>query len=160
MRYLLIDRVLYLESFKRLIAVKSVALSEDVFADHFFGNPILPGALQLESLAQAGTVLLEASSGFTKKAVLVMVQSAKFRHLVRPGSQMTIEVVLNSLEDNLAVLDCVITVKDNIVTTGKLTFSLQPIDDYYPPEVSYMTRLMYRTFLRDAELVGVSDRKF
>ena len=82
MRYFLIDRVIYLEYGKRITAVKCAALSEDVFADHFLGNPIMPGALQIESLAQAGTVLLEVSSNFKYKALLVMVHAAKFRELL------------------------------------------------------------------------------
>lgn len=156
MRYLMIDRVLYLESYKKLTAIKCVALSEDVFNDHFFGNPIMPGALQIESMAQAGTVLLEVSSGFTKKAVLVLVNTAKFRESVRPGEQMRLEVNLTSLENNLAQTDCTIMVGERLVTTARLTFSLQPIDDYYPPQARHLTTMLYSNFLRGAEMVGVS----
>jgi 3-hydroxyacyl-[acyl-carrier-protein] dehydratase len=155
MRYLMIDRVFHLASFTRLTAIKNVALSEDVFADHFFGNPIMPGALQIESLAQAGTVLLEVSSRFTKKAVLVLVNTAKFRDSVRPGDQMKIEITVVSCENDLAQLDGAIHVGDRLVTTGRLTFSLQPIDDYYPRRARFLTRMLYENFLRGTTLVGV-----
>jgi 3-hydroxyacyl-[acyl-carrier-protein] dehydratase len=151
----MLDRVLYLESYKKLSGIKCVALSEDVFNDHFFGNPILPGALQIESLAQAGTVLLEVSSRFTKKAVLVLVNMAKFRESVRPGDQMNLGVTLISLENELAQLDGTITVGERLVTTARLTFSLQPIDNYYPQQARYLTHMLYDNFLRGAELVGV-----
>jgi 3-hydroxyacyl-[acyl-carrier-protein] dehydratase len=155
MRYLMIDRVLYLESFKKLTAIKCVALSEDLYADHFFGNPIMPGAMQIETMAQAGTVLLEVSSRFTKKAVLVLINMAKFRESVRPGDQMRVEITLVSLENELAQTDGTIFVGDKLVTSGRLTFSLQPIDDYYPPHTRNLTGVLYDNFLRGATLVGV-----
>lgn len=155
MRYLMIDRVLYLESFKKLTAIKCVALSEDLFVDHFFGNPIMPGAMQIESLAQAGTVLLEVSSRFTKKAVLVLINMAKFRESVRPGDQMRVEIALVSLENDLAQTDGAIFVGERLVTSGRLTFSLQPIDNYYPPQIRHLTGVLYDNFLRGATLVGV-----
>ncbi len=85
MRYLLIDRIQQVEFEKQLLAIKNVALSEDVYSEHFFGFPVMPGALLIECLAQAGTALLEISSDFKKKALLVMVEHAKFRRFVHPG---------------------------------------------------------------------------
>ncbi len=52
MRYLLIDRVLRLERNKSVLAIKNVTLSEDVYADHFPGFPVMPGALMIEAAAQ------------------------------------------------------------------------------------------------------------
>src|SRR5512140_2782338 len=96
MRYLLIDRVTDLEINRKLRAIKNAALSEDVYSDHFFGYPVMPGALMIESLAQAGTILLEVSCRWTQKAVLVMVEKAKFRSFVRPGDQLIIDMTLSS----------------------------------------------------------------
>jgi 3-hydroxyacyl-[acyl-carrier-protein] dehydratase len=61
MRYLMIDRVERIERGRRLTAVKNVSLSEDYFREHFIGSPVMPGALLIESLAQAATALLEIS---------------------------------------------------------------------------------------------------
>ncbi len=154
-RYYLIDKVVYLEHNRRLTALKNVALSEDVYADHFYGNPIMPGALQIESLAQAGTVLLEVSSRFTVKAVLIMVEKVKFRELVRPGDQLSVAVEVVTLETDVARLDGTIHVGERLVASGRLMFSLQPIDEYYPPRVRHLTTMFYDSVLRDAELVGV-----
>ena len=154
MRYFLIDRIIYLEYGKRITAVKCAALSEDVFADHFLGNPIMPGALQIESLAQAGTVLLEVSSNFKYKALLVMVHAAKFRELVRPGDKLRIEMNILSGDENLAQLEGSIFVENLLVTTGKLSFSLLPIDKYYVRASRQLTDALYRSIFIGANVVG------
>ena len=61
MRYVLLDRITALEPPERARGVKCVSLSDDVFADHFPGHPVMPGALVIESLAQLGGVLCEAT---------------------------------------------------------------------------------------------------
>lgn len=155
MRYLFIDCVTYLERDKLLKGIKNVSLSEDFFTDHFYGNPIFPGALQIETLAQAGTILLEISSEFKFKALLAMIQNAKFRRLVRPGDRLTIEAGLFSKDSNIYQINGTIMNGEELVTSGRLTFFMEPIDTYYPPAVRHMTRLFYETVLRGADLVGV-----
>jgi len=157
MRYFLIDRVTHLEYHRSIRAIKSVALSEDVFNDHFYGNPVLPGALQIEALAQAGTVLLELSSAYRHKAVLALIDRAKFRGLVRPGDQLQIEMTVLSSEGGLVRTDSVIKVGERVVTSARLTFALQPIDDFYPPTTRHLTELLYGNFLRGATIVGSPD---
>lgn len=154
MRYFLIDRVESLEYHRRLTATKCVAMSEDVFSDHFLGNPVMPGALQIESMAQAGTVLLEVSAGFKSKALLVMVHSAKFRELVRPGDKLRIEMSLLSQGDGLAQLDGQIFVGEKIVTSARLSFSLHPIDEYYVPASRHLTDALYTSLFRGATVIG------
>lgn len=154
MRYFFIDRVVRLEYNTSLTAVKCAAMSEDVFADHFLGNPIMPGALQIESMAQAGTVLLEVSAEFKFKALLVMVHSAKFRELVRPGDKLRIEMTVISKDGGLAQLDGQIFVDDALVTSGRLAFSLHPIDEYYVPASRHLTNALYRSIFRGAIVVG------
>lgn len=154
MRYFLIDRIAYLEYDKRITAVKCAALSEDVFSDHFLGNPIMPGALQIESLAQTGSVLLEVSSLFKHKALLVMVNAVKFRELVRPGDKLRIEMSIISRDESMAQLEGKIYVDDLLVTTGKLAFSLLPIDEYYVQSSRQLTDAFYHSILRGAKVVG------
>jgi 3-hydroxymyristoyl/3-hydroxydecanoyl-(acyl carrier protein) dehydratase len=75
--------------------VKCVSLAEDVFADHFPGHPIMPGALILEALAQLGGVLLEAThrqrGHGDAHALLTMVDRARFRRRVTPGDKLDLE---------------------------------------------------------------------
>ena len=93
MRFLLIDRITSWEvEAGRGSAVKNVALSEDFFDDHFPLKPIMPGALLLEGLAQLGGLLLEEGlrkrSGRNAKALLSIVEKAKFRRPARPGDSL------------------------------------------------------------------------
>ena len=61
MRYVLLDRITALEPPESARGIKCVTLADDIFADHFPGHPVMPGALTLESLAQLGGVLCEAT---------------------------------------------------------------------------------------------------
>ena len=155
MRYFLIDRVLEIVENRRVVTVKCVALAEDIYADHFYGNPVMPGAMQIEAMAQSATVLLELSSQLTRKAVLAMVNNVKFRKVVRPGDQLVIEMTQASTDETVVQLDGTITSAGDIVTKGRLTFSLQPIDNFYPPSLRSMTKLMYQNFLRGAKCEGL-----
>ena len=95
MRYVLLDRITLLQPPERALGVKCVSLSDDIFADHFPGHPIMPGALILEALAQLAGVLLEAAMRERGRhdlhALLTMADRAKFRHVVRPGDRLEIE---------------------------------------------------------------------
>ena len=92
MRFLLIDRITEWQPPRRGAAVKNVALSEDCFDDHFPLKPITPGALILEGLAQLSGLLLEegvrAESGRNVKALMSIVEKAKFRSPARPGDTL------------------------------------------------------------------------
>ncbi|NHZ96184.1 3-hydroxyacyl-ACP dehydratase FabZ [Massilia sp. CCM 8734] len=95
MRYILLDKITALEPPQLASGVKCVSLSDDIFADHFPGHPIMPGAMIIESMAQLGGVLVEASMREQGRhdlhALLVTVDRAKFRHQVRAGDKMELE---------------------------------------------------------------------
>ena len=153
MRYVLIDRIERLQINRQITAIKNVTLSEDVFSEHFVGNPVVPGALLIESLAQAGTALLELSSELTKKALLVMVMRAKFRALVRPGDQMRIAVKLLSKDNNMADADCTIHVGDRLVADARLVFALQDAEQFYSEDVRKFVKVGYDVLLKDAQVI-------
>lgn len=90
MRWVLVDRIVRLAPGESIEVVKNVAASEDVFADHFPGCPVFPGALIVEVMAQAGALLAGASHGWTRAARLRRVERARFRHPVRPGDQLRV----------------------------------------------------------------------
>ena len=93
---LLVDRVIEAKAGHRLVAVKNVTVNEDYFRGHFPGNPIMPGVLVLESLAQAAGLLV-ATSGETEAGaapLLVGVDQVKFRRPVVPGDRLHLEVDL------------------------------------------------------------------
>jgi 3-hydroxyacyl-[acyl-carrier-protein] dehydratase len=96
--FLMIDRIVEAERLKRIVAVKSVSINEPFFQGHFPGFPIMPGALIVEAIAQAGGVLLlpEVPDRDLMLMVFTGIDRAKFRRPVAPGDQLRIEVdVLN-----------------------------------------------------------------
>jgi 3-hydroxyacyl-[acyl-carrier-protein] dehydratase len=100
MRFFLIDRITVWAPGERAEAVKNVALSEDYLRDHFPRVPTMPGVLMLEAMAQLAGILLEDAvltrDGKRVKAVLSIVERAKFRRLVKPGDQL--RIVASGLE--------------------------------------------------------------
>jgi 3-hydroxyacyl-[acyl-carrier-protein] dehydratase len=96
--FLLIDRIVEIVRLKRIVAIKSVSINEPFFQGHFPGFPIMPGALIVEAIAQAGGVLLlpEVPDRDSMLMVFTGIDRAKFRRPVVPGDQLRIEVdVLN-----------------------------------------------------------------
>ncbi len=152
MRYLLIDRILEIQTNQCIRAVKSVALSEDVFAEHFFGYPVMPGALMIESLAQAGTALLEFSCKWSRKALLVMVEKAKFRSFVRPGDQLLIELTVRSQDGSVARLDGTIHSQEKLIADAQLTFALGDVQQFYPEKSRFLIETIYDTWLDGAKI--------
>jgi UDP-3-O-[3-hydroxymyristoyl] N-acetylglucosamine deacetylase/3-hydroxyacyl-[acyl-carrier-protein] dehydratase len=94
--FLLVDKIIHLEIEKKVIGVKSVTFNEPFFQGHFPGQPVMPGVLILEAMAQTGGILLLNSlPDFKEKLVYFMqINNAKFRKTVVPGDQLFIEVEL------------------------------------------------------------------
>lgn len=152
MRYLLIDRVDMLQRHRRVTATKCVALSEDHFLDHFPGYPVMPGALILEAMAQAATVLLEWSSNHTTKAILVMVKNLKFRSMVVPGDQICIDEEIVSSHDGLTELQCTATVAGKLVASGEVIMASRTTSEIYHPSVLQLRDVMYDVWLRNTRI--------
>jgi 3-hydroxyacyl-[acyl-carrier-protein] dehydratase len=92
--FLLIDRIVEFERTKRLVAIKNVTINEPFFQGHFPGYPIMPGVLVVESMAQAGGLIMmaEMEDRHEKLVVFTGIERAKFRRPVTPGDQLRIEV--------------------------------------------------------------------
>jgi 3-hydroxyacyl-[acyl-carrier-protein] dehydratase len=92
--FLLIDRVTHITRTKRIVAIKNVSVNEPFFMGHFPANPIMPGVLVVEAMAQAGGVLLltEFPDREHKLLLFTGIERAKFRRPVTPGDQLRIEV--------------------------------------------------------------------
>lgn len=93
--FLLVDRVLEVTP-ERIIAVKNVSWGEPYFQGHFPGNPVMPGVLMVEAMAQVAGILAAKSGSFdpaTQVVYFMTIDKVKFRKLVTPGDQLIIEVV-------------------------------------------------------------------
>ncbi|AQV00961.1 MULTISPECIES: 3-hydroxyacyl-ACP dehydratase FabZ [Desulfococcus] len=93
--FILVDRILELEPGKRVKALKNVTINEPFFQGHFPRNPIMPGVLILEAMAQAGGVLVIESLPPEKHGSLVYfmgIDKARFRQPVVPGDQLIFDI--------------------------------------------------------------------
>ena len=94
---LLVDRLVEIEVARRAVGIKNVTMNEPFFVGHFPHDPIMPGVLIVEAMAQAAAVLVVAGlgPGYQGNSVYFMsVESARFRRPVRPGDQLRLEVVV------------------------------------------------------------------
>jgi len=94
--FLLIDRVIELTRKQRIVAIKNVTINEPFFNGHFPGQPIMPGVLIVEAMAQAGGALLltEVEDRDGKLIMFTGIERARFRRPVVPGDQLRLEVEL------------------------------------------------------------------
>ena len=90
--FLMIDRIIEIEGSKRVVGLKNVTINEPYFQGHYPGEPIMPGVLIIEALAQLGGILLsQVLEHKGKVAVLLSLDRVKFRRAVRPGDQLWLE---------------------------------------------------------------------
>ena len=154
MRFLVIDRIESINRNKEIVALKHVSLNEDFFWDHFPGNPILPGSLMIEAMAQAGTALLEISRDRTVKAMPILVDQVKFREIVRPGDPLSIRMTVKADRNSTQVLAGAIERRGKVVATGNMTFVLKPAEEIYPPIARTFIENLYTNLLEGAQMIG------
>jgi 3-hydroxyacyl-[acyl-carrier-protein] dehydratase len=94
--FLLIDKVIDCRPGESLVAIKNVTINEPFFTGHFPGNPVMPGVLVIEALAQAGGVLAWETTESVRNALpyFAGIDKARFKRMVRPGDQLTLRVNL------------------------------------------------------------------
>lgn len=124
MRHYWVDRVGDIRPGESARGVKSVSLSEDVFNDHFPGNPILPGIYLLEGMAQTAGILLERTTGGRRLALMASIDRARFLGFARPGDQVQFDVTVESLQDDACRVMASAKVGDRAVASAYLSFSL------------------------------------
>lgn len=110
--FLLIDRVvaMQMEPEKKLQAIKNVTMNEPFFTGHFPGNPVMPGVLIIEAMAQAAGMLANLDASLNGKTgelyYLVKVDKAKFSKTVVPGDQLVLEVIQTRILRRMGFYTC------------------------------------------------------
>lgn len=128
--FLLVDRVLEIEPGKLIKAYKNLTCNEEFFNGHFPGNPMMPGVLQIEALAQAGAILCHESKLYDSKtqlAVLAGVDAVRFRKIVRPGDRLDLEVELLMFKRNLGKLKAKAFVEGQLACEAVILAAIQQI---------------------------------
>jgi 3-hydroxyacyl-[acyl-carrier-protein] dehydratase len=120
--FLMVDAILEMERFKRIVGVKNVSINEHFFQGHFPGKPILPGVLIIEAMAQTGglLLLLEIPDRENKLLYFVAVDDARFRRPVVPGDQLRIEVHVLSWRATFCKLRGIATVGGEVAAEATL----------------------------------------
>jgi 3-hydroxyacyl-[acyl-carrier-protein] dehydratase len=122
---LLLDRITELEPGKRAAGYKNVTINEPFFQGHFPNNPVMPGVLIIEAMAQlGGTVILEPNAATTSVPYLAGVDKVRFRRPVLPGDRLMMQVSVQWLRMTYGCLSAEARVDDQLVCTAELMFSV------------------------------------
>jgi 3-hydroxyacyl-[acyl-carrier-protein] dehydratase len=131
-RFFLVDRILRLKRFASAEGTKCISLADDSFEHHFPGQPVYPGALLIEAMAQLGGALLELSlrkeGEPTPRCVLSKVE-AKFRDFARPGDQLALRADVVSHHEDSARLRASVLRDGQCLAEAELLYVYLRIDD-------------------------------
>lgn len=123
---LLIDKVTELEPAKKAVAYKAVTYNEPFFAGHYPQQPVMPGVLIIEALAQTGAVAILSAEQFKGKLIFFGgVNKAKFRDMVTPGCMLRLETEIIKAKGPVGIGSAKAYVDDKLVTEAELTFVIK-----------------------------------
>ena len=121
--FLLVDRIIDLHPGEKAVGIKNVTMNEEFFRGHFPGNPIMPGVLIVEALAQVAGVLSFRSGATAGQIGLYFfsIERAKFRKPVIPGDQLRLEINITQQRGNVWKFSGNATVEDKVVAEADFT---------------------------------------
>ena len=122
---LLVDRIIELEPMKRAVGIKNITMNEMQFLGHFPGDPIMPGVLMIEAMAQVGGVaLLYPEENRGKIAVFGKIDNVRFRKQIIPGDQVITEAIITKIRGNMGVCECKGRVDGEVACECECTFAI------------------------------------
>jgi 3-hydroxyacyl-[acyl-carrier-protein] dehydratase len=127
--FLLLDRVVSCEPGKNIVAVKNVAIGEPFFQGHFPENPIMPGVMILEAMAQAAAILSFKTLSYESTRNLVYyfvgIDNARFKRPVVPGDQLVLDVTMLRIVRGIGKFAAVARVEGALVTEAELLCTIK-----------------------------------
>ena len=122
---LLVDRVVEIEGDRRAVGIKNVTYNEQFFQGHYPGQPIMPGVLIVEAMAQlAGVLLLRKLEHTGKLAVLLSMDKVKIRKPVVPGDQLILEATTMRVKTRTGNVSCRAMVGNKVAAEAQIRFML------------------------------------
>ena len=153
MRFFLLDRIDELKKFSYAIGTKAISLSEDCFEHHFPGQPVYPGALLIESMAQLGGAMLELSVrdelDYCPRCVMSSVK-AKFRDFARPGDCLSMRAEITSRHDESAMVTVKTTRGEERICEAQLLYIFVKLDD---PRLQQSRESFLEDVTRDTKII-------
>lgn len=123
--FLLVDTIEELEPGVRALGKKCVSVNEPFFQGHFPGNPVMPGVLIIEALAQVGAVAMLSQPEFQgRTAYFAGIDKARFRQKVLPGDVLLLETEIVKVKGPVGVGRATARVNDKVAAQAELTFSI------------------------------------
>ena len=129
--FLLVDRILEIEKGHSIVAIKNVTINEPFFQGHFPDYKVMPGVLIIESMAQAGGVLLYYSVPHAERTLvfLTKVNNAKFRRPVVPGDQLVLKVQIAKQKNRFCQIEAKALVDNEVVAQAEIMASLVDLEE-------------------------------
>ena len=129
--FLLVDKITYLDE-SEVVGVKNVTVNEDFFNGHFPGDPVMPGVLQIEALAQVGGILVMNSIEEPEKHIpyLAGIENFRFRKMVSPGDTLVMRLrFIAPIKRGIAKMKAEAFVGNNLVSEGNMTATISRINE-------------------------------
>ncbi|MCB9686980.1 MAG: 3-hydroxyacyl-ACP dehydratase FabZ [Alphaproteobacteria bacterium] len=124
--FVMVDELVEVELRKRAVAIKRVRADEDWARGHFPGNPVFPGVLLIEALAQTAALCYLADPEMAGMGVFLLgVDKMRFRKVVRPGDELRLEVTVTAEKRKIVFFDVLATVGGDKVADGGIMATLQ-----------------------------------
>jgi len=124
--FLLVDRITECVAGKYAKGYKNLSMNEDFFQGHFPGNPIMPGVLQIEALAQCSAPIMMCLPEFKDKLTLFAgMENVRFKNIVRPGDRLDMHVELLKLKGPIGKCHAVGMVDGKIVVEADMTVCMK-----------------------------------
>ena len=124
--FLMIDQIIELEEGKRAVCAKKLSGNEEFFKGHFPEEPIMPGVLILEAMAQTGGIaVLSAQPHKGKIGYLASIERVRFRLPSRPGDQILFEATIENIRGLICYIQAQATVKDQIICDARFAMVLK-----------------------------------
>jgi 3-hydroxyacyl-[acyl-carrier-protein] dehydratase len=122
---LMVDRILEMEPGKRAVGLKNITGNEPVLAGHYPGNPIFPGVLIVEAMAQTGAVAIMSQPEFANKVpIFAGIDDCKFKRPVYPGDQLRLEVEIVAMRRGLGIGSAKAYVGEDLKAEATIKFAM------------------------------------
>ncbi len=119
--FLLVDRIIECDDKERIVGIKNVTINEPYFQGHFPGQPVMPGVLQLEAMAQTAGILLNRFAGNPDGVPFFMgIDGARFRKVVKPGDQLRIEIKITKTRSKMARFEGKVYVGEELASEAEM----------------------------------------